>query len=76
MTGKKSCEYQKFLNYILGKRSKEEKFEHIKIVHDAIGSITFDYLFWEGKKIKDWGNEYWYLIKAEGKWKIMSVIFS
>ncbi len=69
--------YKNFFKYIMEKASKEEKFEHIKIVNDdVIASVTFDYSFYEDNKISNWGNEYWHLIKAEGKWKIVSIIYS
>ncbi len=69
--------YENFFKYIMEKGTKEEKFELIKIVNDdVIASVTFDYSFYEDNKMSNWGNEYWHLIKARGKWKIVSVIYS
>lgn len=69
--------YENFFKYIMEKGSKNENFEHIKIVNDdVIASVTFDYSFQEDHKISNWGDEYWHLIKVEGKWKIVSIIYS
>jgi len=69
--------YQNFFRYILEKGEKEEKFEHVRIINDdVIASITFDYSFRERNSITNWGKEYWQLIKVEGKWKIVSIIYS
>lgn len=55
----------------------EEKFDHIKIVHDgSIALVSFDYTFWMNGQIYNWGSEYWTMIKKDNVWKITSVIFS
>ncbi|WDF45358.1 hypothetical protein PQ459_10665 [Chryseobacterium sp. KACC 21268] len=41
-----------------------------------IASVTFGYSFYQDSTMTNWGNEYWHLIKAEGKWKIASMIYS
>lgn len=57
--------------------SKKEKFENIRIINDdVVASITFNYSFLEKNTVNNWGIEYWHLIKAEGKWEIVSVIYS
>lgn len=59
------------------KGGKEEKFEKIRIINDdVIASVSFNYSFQEENTITNWGSEYWHLIKAEGKWKIVSIIYS
>ncbi|WP_294297236.1 nuclear transport factor 2 family protein [uncultured Chryseobacterium sp.] len=69
--------YKNFFRYIMEQGSKDEKFENIRIINDdVVASITFNYCFLEENTINNWGSEYWHLIKAEGKWKIVSVIYS
>jgi len=69
--------YRSFFQYILKSGKKEEKFENIKIINDdVIATVTFGYSFWNEKKMTNWGSEYWQLIKVEGQWKIVSVIYS
>ena len=41
-----------------------------------MGSVTFDYSFWENNEKINWGKESWGLIKINGHWKIIGVIFS
>ncbi|WP_145860954.1 nuclear transport factor 2 family protein [Pedobacter suwonensis] len=69
--------YQNFFHYIMEKGRKEEKFDKIRIVNDdVIASVSFDYSFREENIVTNWGSEYWHLIKADGKWKIVSIIYS
>lgn len=69
--------YENFFHYIMEKGGKEEKFEKIRIINDdVIASVSFNYSFREENTITNWGSEYWHLIKADGKWKIVSVIYS
>ncbi|WP_294230299.1 hypothetical protein [Chryseobacterium sp. sg2396] len=69
--------YQNFFRYIMEKGHKQEKFKNIRIINDdVVASVTFDYLFLEEDKVTNWGTESWHLIKAEGKWKIVSIIYS
>ncbi|GEN77179.1 hypothetical protein CHA01nite_29190 [Chryseobacterium hagamense] len=69
--------WQNFFRYIMEKGRKEEKFENIRIINDdVIASVTFDYSFLEENTVTNWGSESWHLIKAEGKWKIVSLIYS
>ncbi|WP_294309430.1 nuclear transport factor 2 family protein [uncultured Chryseobacterium sp.] len=72
-----SDSYENFFRYIIEKGSKEEKFESIRIINDdVVASVTFNYSFLEENTVKNWGSEHWHLIKAEGDWKIVSVIYS
>jgi len=69
--------YENFFRYIMEPGRKEEEFNNIRIVNDDVmASVTFDYIFHEDNTITNWGDEAWHLIKAEGKWKIVSVIYS
>ncbi|WP_042722617.1 nuclear transport factor 2 family protein [Flavobacterium sp. B17] len=69
--------YQSFFSYILKKEEKKELFENVHIENDdVIGSVTFDYSFWIDNHMKNYGKEFWHLIKTDGKWKIISVVFS
>jgi len=69
--------YENFFRYIMEKGRKEEKFGNIRIINDdVIASVTFDYSFLEENTVTNRGSESWHLIKAEGKWKIVSVIYS
>ncbi|MEP7095526.1 MAG: hypothetical protein ABI793_15805, partial [Flavobacterium sp.] len=69
--------YIEFFRSVLKNKKSEEKFENILIKNDdAIASVTFDYSFWSEDSMTNWGKEYWQLVKADGKWKISSVIFS
>ncbi|MEH3114345.1 hypothetical protein [Pedobacter terrae] len=69
--------YENFFRYIMEKGGKEEKFDQIKIINDdVIASVSFNYSFREENTMTNWGSEYWHLIKTEGKWKIVSIIYS
>ncbi|MDQ1095849.1 MULTISPECIES: YybH family protein [Chryseobacterium] len=69
--------YENFFRYVLKPGKKEEEFRNIRIINDdVVASVTFDYTFREGQTVTNWGCESWHLIKAAGKWKIVSVIYS
>lgn len=69
--------YTAFFQSIMKDKKSEEKFENIQIQNDdAIASVTFDYSFWSEDSMTNWGKEYWQLVKANGRWKISSIIFS
>lgn len=69
--------YEHFFRYIMEKGRKEEKFENIRIINDdVIAIVAFDYSFLEEHAVTNLGSESWHLIKAEGKWKIVSLIYS
>lgn len=69
--------YENFFRYIMEKGHKEEKFKNIRIINDdVVASVTFDYSFLEEDIVTNWGSESWHLIKAEGTWKIVSIIYS
>jgi hypothetical protein len=72
-----SSNYKGFFRSIIGMESVEEKYKNVEIIADeSISSITFDYSFWGNNKKINWGKESWGLVKANGQWKITSIIFS
>lgn len=69
-------DYKAFIKSFNDDKS-EEKFDNIKIIEDgSIASANFDYSFWYGGKMENWGKEIWTLMKTNGVWKITSVSFS
>jgi hypothetical protein len=56
----------------------EEKFYNIKITQDAnVGWVMFDYEFLVAGKVENFGIETWQVMKdVDGKWKILSVVWS
>ncbi|MFB9108191.1 nuclear transport factor 2 family protein [Flavobacterium gyeonganense] len=72
-----SGSYKGFLRGLFRYKSAEDKFDNIKIVEDGtVASVTMDYSFWVDGKMKNWGSKYLNIIKRDGKWKIVSVIYS
>lgn len=70
-------DYKKWFRSVMASGYKEELFSNPVIVQDGtIGSVTFDYSFWSNHKKGNWGKESWGLVKIDGRWKIVSVIFS
>lgn len=71
-----TSDYKSFIRSIY-EDSCEEKFYNIRITEDGyIATVFFDYSFWMNGKKLNWGAESWGLIKINGVWKIVSVIFS
>jgi len=59
------------------KQGDEEKFYNIRTdIRGAFATISFDYSFHSEGKIKNWGTEYWSLIKIKEVWKISSVTWT
>ncbi|MFT3763877.1 MAG: nuclear transport factor 2 family protein [Pseudoxanthomonas sp.] len=59
------------------KKSSEEKFSNIRIDTDGeIASVDFDYAFLTDGRQTNRGREMWQLLRTEGGWKIVSVIWS
>ncbi|WP_420153588.1 hypothetical protein [Siphonobacter sp.] len=70
-------DYTVFYKFLGDKGKQEEIFENIVITNDdVIGSVTFDYQYWNNGKITNWGKEYWTLVKMNGSWKIVNVVYS
>ncbi|GMQ30744.1 serine hydrolase domain-containing protein [Algoriphagus confluentis] len=73
----KISDYKTWFGNVIKNGVKQELFSNAVIVQDgSIGSVTFDYSFWNQGKKGNWGKESWGLIKVDGNWKIASVIFS
>lgn len=57
--------------------SSEETFDNIRIDSDGdVAAVTFDYRFLSNGKETNYGKEAWQLLRAEGGWKIVSVVWS
>lgn len=70
-------DYKRWFRSVMANGYKEELFSNPVIVQDGtIGSVTFDYSYWSNHKKRNWGKESWALVKIDGRWKIVSVIFS
>lgn len=69
---------QSFIRSIVAEGGgEEEKFYNIRMDGDErVAIITFNYSYWSKGKKQNWGQESWGLIRADGQWKIASVIFS
>ena len=62
---------------VSSKNSSEEVFSNVRIDTDGeVGSVGFDYEFLSNGKQTNWGREMWHLVRTEGGWKIISVIWS
>ena len=68
----------KFIKEIcLSDKSSVENFYNINTNTDgAIATISFDYSFFAGGKMIQWGNEKWNLVFADNVWLITDVIYS
>lgn len=70
-------DYKTWFGNVIKNGVKQEVFSNAVIVEDgSIGSVTFDYSFWNQGNKGNWGKESWGLIKVDGNWKIASVLFS
>jgi hypothetical protein len=59
------------------KETVSEKFYNIEITQDGpVAWVMFDYEFYVGGKVTNYGVEHWQLRKTDGKWKIFSVVWS
>ena len=60
-----------------GARPREEIFQGVVVDTDGeIASVNFDYSYLADSKETNWGREMWHLVRTEGGWKIISVIYS
>lgn len=54
-----------------------ESFRHPRLVTDGvIANLWFNYTFEMNKAPSNWGTESWHLVKTQGKWKIVHLIYS
>lgn len=55
----------------------EERFYNIKITQDGhVAWVMFDFEFLEDSRVGNYGVETWQMYKVDGKWKILSVVWS
>jgi hypothetical protein len=67
-----------FVKFLATSKDKlEEKFYNIEIRQDGdLGLVTFNYDFRVNDKVTNSGVEHWQVCKIDGKWKILSVIWT
>ncbi|PHV37640.1 nuclear transport factor 2 family protein [Janthinobacterium sp. BJB304] len=70
--------YAAFANFITREPQRtEEKFYNVKIIQDRhVAWVNFDYEFLVGGKLSNYGVEAWQMVKRDGDWKILSVVWS
>ena len=70
--------HRDFIDGILdAKRQQTEKIYNIKKHTDGqIAGISFDYAYYNGRNMKQWGHEKWNLVKTDGDWLITDVVYS
>jgi hypothetical protein len=70
--------YAAFANFIKREPQRtEEKFYNVKITQDRhVAWVNFDYEFLVGGKLSNYGVEAWQMVKRDGAWKILSVVWS
>jgi hypothetical protein len=68
----------KFISEIcMTSKAQEEKFYNQQINTDGnIASVSFDYSYYSGKRMMQWGHEKWNLVKVEKEWLITDVVYS
>ena len=70
--------YVAFANFIQREPQRtEEKFYNVKITQDRhVAWVNFDYEFLVGGILSNYGVEAWQMVKRDGNWKILSVVWS
>lgn len=70
--------YIAFANFIKREPLRtEEKFYNVKITQDRhVAWVNFDYEFLVDNKLSNYGVEAWQMVKRDGEWKILSVVWS
>ena len=70
--------YVGFANFIQREPQRtEEKFYNVKITQDRhVAWVNFDYEFFVGDTLSNYGVEAWQMVKRDGEWKILSVVWS
>lgn len=62
---------------VASKKREEETFRDIEIDTDGeVASVSFDYDYREDGVVTNFGREKWLLVRTEGGWKIVSVVFT
>ena len=70
--------YPAFARFVGESKTRiEEKFYNIKITQDGhVAWVMFDFEFLDDNKVGNYGVETWQMYKVDGKWKIISVVWS
>ncbi|MGK5081496.1 nuclear transport factor 2 family protein [Janthinobacterium sp. HLX7-2] len=76
--GIEAAGYAGFANYIKREPLRtQEKFYNVKITQDRhVAWVNFDYEFLVGDKLSNYGMQAWQMVKRDGNWKILSVVWS
>ncbi len=71
-------DHEAFIKQICkSEKEQVEKLYDIKISHNGIiASISFDYAFYAGHNMIQWGHEKWNLVKLDESWLITDVVYS
>lgn len=57
--------------------SNEERFANVAVDTDGdVASVTFDFVYLRDNRPINVGKEAWHLVRTDGGWKIVSVIYS
>jgi hypothetical protein len=69
---------RKFINEICrADKAQREQFYNTSIKTDGIiASVSFDYGYYSGEKMVQWGHENWNLVFVENEWLITDVVYS
>lgn len=66
-----------FRNPYMKEMSIRESFRHPRLVTDGvIANLWFNYSFIMNNTVSNWGTESWHLVKTNGSWKIVHLIYS
>ena len=70
--------YAAFANFIKREPQRtEEKFYNVKITQDRhVAWVNFDYELFVGDTLSNYGVEAWQMVRRDGEWKILSVVWS
>jgi hypothetical protein len=59
------------------KKPIQEKFYNVKITQDGhVAWVVFDFEFLNDNVVSNYGVEAWQMYKTDGKWKILSVVWT
>lgn len=70
--------YTDFAKFVAGSKTPvAEKFYNIKITQDRhVAWVMFDFEFLDDNVVVNHGVEAWQMLKTDGKWKILSVVWT
>lgn len=69
---------QDFIDWVVNLEDKpKEEFDNLTVKTDGeVAAVYFDYKFYLGEAVHNWGSESWLLVNTETGWKIQAVNFS